>query len=466
MLAAFLALCAIKAASASSSLPGGPHVSIHDDIWPLVDHGVEPQKYDRHPWATAERRLDTVSYGSSTSFSTIRLHLDTSLTVSDADDNWCTHAGDDYVYSSGSSRYRATCTKDDVATSAKTSYLRNTILPAAEAWFEQHLRVVPVSGSLKLNPFCPYTIGGVPCCETHAQCSYASPNECYEAAIPASYSSSGRSGADFVLFVTARPTQGSTLAWAATCRSDQYDRPIAGHANFGPNRISTDPASLQEQIAVAIHEISHALGFSSSKFSQFRDHATGERRAASSILTSYTQNGKTVQKLTTPALVQAVREQFGCPSADGAELEDHGGSGSAGSHLEKRIFANELMTATSSSDAVFSAISLSVFQDTGWYQVDFAGAQPLPFGKDQGCAFALGKCSSWPQSARDKGFYCTSSSTKKCYGSATKGYCNRVTYSSRPVTIAVRAIQRRRCPDSHCTSPHSLCPVCPRTTSI
>ena len=54
----------------------------------------------------------------------------------------------------------------------------------------------------------------------------------------------------------------AAVVHTATCRTDQYDRPIAGHANFGPNRISTSPLARASQVATAVHEISHALGWS------------------------------------------------------------------------------------------------------------------------------------------------------------------------------------------------------------
>lgn len=96
------------------------------------------------------------------------------------------------------------------------------------------------------------------------------------------------------------------------------------------------------------------------------------------MLSTYTQNGKTVTKLVTPAIRQQVRQHFSCASLDGAEIEDGGGSGTGGSHLEKRIFMNEFMTGTSSQFPVKSAMTLAVFEDSGWYRVDYAGAQTLP----------------------------------------------------------------------------------------
>ena len=115
-------------------------------------------------------------------------------------------------------------------------------------------------------------------------------------------------------YVTMRPTQGSTLAWASTCRSDTHGRPVAGHANFGPNRISTEPADLAKQVATAIHEIAHALGFSQGKFADFRDKTTGQQLGLSNVLGSFPRNGKSVTMLVTDSVRAKARLHFGCSS--------------------------------------------------------------------------------------------------------------------------------------------------------
>ena len=69
-------------------------------------------------------------------------------------------------------------TQDDVATSTKRNYLLNTILPRAVAYYTQHLRVVPVSGALKITPNCRWSIGGSPCCETHPSQVRVGEREC------------------------------------------------------------------------------------------------------------------------------------------------------------------------------------------------------------------------------------------------------------------------------------------------
>ena len=126
--------------------------------------------------------------------------------------------------------------------------------------------------------------------------------------------------------MTARPTVGATIAWATTCMSDENGKPIAGHANFGPANMDSSPFAqpLQArrgrarravcpiwqcvhvacraprvracadaplspvraaQVSTAIHEISHALGFSGAKFGDFRVPGTTTRRGAQNVMT-------------------------------------------------------------------------------------------------------------------------------------------------------------------------------------
>lgn len=220
-----------------------------------------------------------------------------------------------------------------------------------------------------------------------------------------------------------RPTQGSTIAWAITCKQDQYDRPIAGMTNFGPNMINTSPDQFEEQLATAIHEIAHALGFSGSFFGRFRK-PDGSQWGASNVVQQFQERGNTVSKIITPNVVSKIKEHFNCQNWPnvGAELENHGGSGTAGSHWEKRIYFNEFMTGTSSANPKYSAISLALFEDSGWYRVDYSASEILDWGYQMGCDFAYGECSSWPQDAFDLGMAC-SGDGNMCRVNFI-GYCN------------------------------------------
>jgi hypothetical protein len=63
------------------------------------------------------------------------------------------------------------------------------------------------------------------------------------------------------------------------------------------------------------------------------------------------------------------------------EIEDGGGSGTAGSHPEKRVFQNEYMSGSVTPFPIFSNITLSVFADSGWYEIDYTYAQSLVWGR-------------------------------------------------------------------------------------
>lgn len=53
-------------------------------------------------------------------------------------------------------------------------------------------------------------------------------------------------------------------------------------------------------------------------------------------------NGQTITLIDLDPLTQRLRNYFGCPTLQGAYLENEGATGSAGSHLERRIFMNEV----------------------------------------------------------------------------------------------------------------------------
>jgi hypothetical protein len=106
-------------------------------------------------------------------------------------------------------------------------------------------------------------------------------------------------------------------------------------------------------LGIAIHEIHHILGFSSSQIgSDFRDPNNGyailpQSKVLKVQTVLYGAISRDVTKVITPTVVQVAREHFGCQDLDGVELEDGGSSGTAGSHWEKRILQNEFMTGTS-----------------------------------------------------------------------------------------------------------------------
>jgi hypothetical protein len=73
----------------------------------------------------------------------------------------------------------------------------------------------------------------------------------------------------YVFAVSTSKCTGGTMAYAATCQRDQYDRPVLGAINICPNEI--DVTQLDAQLVVVLHEMAHALVFSASSWPLFRD---------------------------------------------------------------------------------------------------------------------------------------------------------------------------------------------------
>ena len=76
----------------------------------------------------------------------------------------------------------------------------------------------------------------------------------------------------------------------------------------------------------------------------------------------------------------------------GAVLEDEGGSGSANSHWDRKVYFNELMTASTwPSNLKITALTLNLFKDTGFFHtIDTTISDTPTFGAGKGCTFATG----------------------------------------------------------------------------
>jgi hypothetical protein len=86
------------------------------------------------------------------------------------------------------------------------------------------------------------------------------------------------------------------------------------------------------------------------------------------------------------------------------------------------VFQNEAMTGTHTQNPVYSRITLALMEDTGWYRANYSMAQPLSWGKDFGCDFAMKSCKEWMDNKTlrwvlfaDSYTPCTSISSQKLY---------------------------------------------------
>lgn len=229
---------------------------------------------------------------------------------------------------------------------------------------------------------------------------------------------------DFILYIQsehaetcATPGRPGALAWAATCQLDpETDRPIAGFINFCPEVLAAHrDKSWQQQLSTAVHEIGHALGFSSNLMALWR-HPDGTPRTARDEcryppllqLDDFLfplPNAQTVHfdghyrdgLVVTPTVVSESRNHFNCHSMQGLPLENQSPHGVWGSHWEERVLGTEIMSGTLNAlvdGERISRMTLALFQDTGWYKANmqsrFVGTPA--WGYHQGCAFVEQRC--------------------------------------------------------------------------
>ncbi|KAK7196993.1 leishmanolysin, GP63 [Novymonas esmeraldas] len=376
VVAACLAVAAVHAAVAAAhggSTPGVPaHRCIHDEIQQRLRQSVAQQHHAPNtisavglPYVTAvsdtlDRAADTLA--DSPISQVVRAKdwgaLRIMISAEDLTDPayHCAKVGqviDNRIDGT------VTCTADDILTDKKRDILVNYLIPQSLKMHTDRLKVRQVQGRWKVRD--------------------ASKN-CSGFKIPQSHYTVGVDNTDMVLYVTSVPTPSGALAWADACSVFSDNHPATGVMNVPAASITSRYD--QDAIATVTHEMAHALGYSDTFFTSQHivQQVTGIRGKPFGV---WALNGTTA--------VAKTREQFGCATAKYLELEDTGGEGSAGSHLKMRNAKDELM-APANGAGYYTALSLAVFQDLGFYQADFSKAEEMPWGHNAGCDFLTSKC--------------------------------------------------------------------------
>ena len=235
---------------------------------------------------------------------------------------------------------------------------------------------------------------------------------------------------------------GEYLAASSYCSTDQYDRPTAALLHLCIDDSFFLERSLERDITTVMHELGHALGFNTQSMAHFRRpdgapiterkdgdivdsevECTGPRHGirrsevlplpSEEILQFRTVRGVRVAEVVTPSVRQVVRNHFDCQLLIGAELEsgnvfvanetvdeivsdEEAVASCIGDHWEKRLFRIDLMNPIV--DEVpfslrFSPVTLALFADSGWYQVDLSRTTfSASWGRAAGCSFVNDTC--------------------------------------------------------------------------
>ena len=167
-----------------------------------------------------------------------------------------------------------------------------------------------------------------------------------------------------------------------------------------------------------LHEMSHVLIFHPTFFIFLN------------MLSEQIINNERRYYINSPKVIEKAKLHFGCKSVKGIPLENYGGQGSAGSHWESRYMLGDYMISTDYPEIVISDITLAVFEDSGFYKVNYYTGGLFRFGKGEGCGFLEQKC------IQDGGTpfaneFCIRSQEPFCTsGHLAKGHCYIAKYNS------------------------------------
>ena len=161
-------------------------------------------------------------------------------------------------------------------------------------------------------------------------------------------------------------------------------RPVAGYARFNTNYLDYSEGKFKNNVATFVHEVFHAIFFHPWLFeNKFPPNSSNQ-----SFL--FLENNQ--YKIRGDNILSQIRNHFSCPTVTGAPLENGGGSGSAGGHFEKLVFADDTMVPDDTLDARTSKMSLAVAKDSGWYEVDLGMGEHYTWAKGEGCSVFDSSC--------------------------------------------------------------------------
>lgn len=245
------------------------------------------------------------------------------------------------------------------------------LMPATLNYFTKLLSVVPLTSNLKSSfpTLCGLTM-------------------------PANLTTGDGVASDLHIFVTGSDESSGLIAWARACMLDgTTGRPLFGQINFNYQYIFSSSAhnwaDFQSDLSITQHELTHVLALSGSLYQYYVNPGTNV--PLTNVLQYTIVNGNNVSYLNLPMVTDFVRNYFNCSTAY-ALIENEGSTASAGSHWERRIFFNEYMTASAIANLKITNLTLSLFVDSGWYQVDWSMAESISWGKNKGCDFIFTKC--------------------------------------------------------------------------
>ncbi len=224
---------------------------------------------------------------------------------------------------------------------------------------------------------------------------------------------------DLIIFPSFDSTIGvNTLAAAGSClHSSTNNRPYAGVLLINPELSFGKTNTELYMKTLLFHELTHVLVFDPNLMKSL------------GMTTTKIFDGSFVTFINSPRVLTAARQHFNCTTINGIPLENQGDEGSAGAHWEARYMLGDYMISTDYIDNVLSDITLALFEDSGFYKVNYYSGGLFKYGKNMGCSFFEKKCIE-NGNTDFKNEFCTNFDEDFCSRSKTiKGKCLVYEYS-------------------------------------
>lgn len=254
--------------------------------------------------------------------------------------------------------------------------LKNHIMPKTKSVFESLFRVKRLKSKLSFNN-----------------------KYCDELLLPEEYLENGSGiDADIVIFVTIDDTgfflENEIEAAAIHClQHNETKRPVAGYIQFKPDLEMNDTTALDYLVWLAVHEVTHILVMNDGLYPHFINQ-NNQLLGVDNIIkeTKHPISGNKITIIKSPKVVEKARQHFNCNELEGVPLEYNGGPGTAGAHWSKKIMNTDYMIGDSYGENLISDITLALFEDSGWYSVNYELSNLFLWGKSKGCDFFNKKC--------------------------------------------------------------------------
>ena len=242
---------------------------------------------------------------------------------------------------------------------------------------------------------------------------------CGSARIPEQHREEGVDDADIVIYVTSdNKFCAGSIMHSAICDFDQNMRPLVANINVCTNNI---PTTIAPEYGVPMYnfddyegyittETARILGASISLLRHYKNPDTGVPYGASmknvkcvdgtqeiislpnTISEEIDYNAGQVYYISTPNVIEVVRNHFDCMTMTGARLEGTIGTTSCfGAFLDENLFFSEMLTSFQITRATsISPLTLALLEDSSWYVANYTLSSDTSFGRGAGCQFVHG----------------------------------------------------------------------------